>query len=66
MAVELIKRSLEEEKETDEKLTEIATNMVNQEALEEGEEDAAEEEDEEPVMQMRGGSSRRSTAGSRR
>lgn len=69
-AVELLKQNLEEEKETDEKLTEIATNMVNQEAMsgEEDEEGADEEEEEEEVMQTRGGSSGRrgQAVGSRR
>ena len=68
-AVELLKQNLGEEKEADEKLTEIANNMVNQEAMsgEEGAEDE-EEDDEEEVMQARGGSSGRrgQTVASRR
>jgi ferritin-like metal-binding protein YciE len=56
-AAELLQQTLEEEKATDEKLTELAVTMVNQEA-----EDAAEEEEEEaqePVVSAtKGGNGR--------
>jgi ferritin-like metal-binding protein YciE len=44
--VELLNQTLEEEKETDEKLTDIAESVVNQEEGEEGEEEEEQEEAE--------------------
>lgn len=44
---EILAQTLEEEKETDELLTQLAENNINQEAEEEGEEEEESEEDEE-------------------
>jgi ferritin-like metal-binding protein YciE len=45
-AVDLLEETLEEEKETDEKLTELAEDVINVEAQEVGSEEAVEEEEE--------------------
>jgi ferritin-like metal-binding protein YciE len=62
-AVELLKENLGEEKEADEKLTEIATSMVNERAMS-GAEGAEEEEEEDEGERSRG--RRRQPVGSRR
>jgi ferritin-like metal-binding protein YciE len=46
-AAELLGQTLEEEKETDEKLTQIAEGNINQSAEQESDEDSEEEDEEE-------------------
>jgi ferritin-like metal-binding protein YciE len=58
---ELLAETLQEEKETDQRLTEVAES-VNQESLQEGEEEEESEEDEEEEEQPRSRSAKKSAA----